>query len=83
MFNLQTPATENYSATFPGEETLLDWTDVSPVDLHDVRVLQRSTQTLTLIQRVELWDLVLSEPDLPTRVAVLHPHEIAAEILSL
>ena len=45
----------------PGEEDLTDWVDHSEIQLRNVRVFTRGSETVTLIQHPGLWDLIYSD----------------------
>ena len=45
----------------PGEEGLTDWVDHSEIQLRNVRVFTRGSETVTLIQHPGLWDLIYSD----------------------
>ena len=45
----------------PGEEELTDWVDHSEIQLRNVRVFTRGSETVTLIQHPGLWDLIYSD----------------------
>ena len=45
---------------FPGEEDLVDWVDHSEIQLRNIRVFTRGSETVTLIQHPGLWDLIYS-----------------------
>jgi hypothetical protein len=46
---------------FTGEEYLLGWVDHSDIATRNVRVFTSGSLTVTLIQHVALWDVIVSD----------------------
>ena len=67
----------------PGEEDLTDWVDHSEIQLRNVRVFTRGSETVTLIQHPGLWDLIYSDGQGNVTFDIPQTEDIAAAMRAL
>ena len=68
---------------FPGEEELVDWVDHSEIQLRNIRVFTRGSETVTLIQHPGLWDLIYSDGQGRVTFDIPQTEEIAERMHAL
>lgn len=67
----------------PGEEEFVDWVDHSEIQLRNIRVFTRGSETVTLIQHPGLWDLIYSDGLGHVTFDIPQTEEIAARMRAL